>query len=245
MNQENIKKMNKHYMLWYFFIFSIIGIITETIFYYVTTGNIESRKGFFISPICPIYGIGAVAIIYIFQFFKQSIIKILVISAIAGSIIEYTLSFILEAIYGNRFWDYHYLEYNLNGRICLQYSFYWMIAGLVIIKIIKPLIDKLISKIPDNKIFDSAVFSFLLIDALITMWAVNTYTARTVEKYHNTYIETTIQENADIISKFKYDIENKIFSDKVMLRAFPNIRIKGYNGEEIYARDVINYAEEI
>jgi uncharacterized membrane protein len=50
-------KKKLHYLLWYFLIFSIIGLIIETMYGYTTTGVIESRKGLFISPVCPIYGV--------------------------------------------------------------------------------------------------------------------------------------------------------------------------------------------
>ena len=241
MNRENVNKMNKHYMLWYFFIFSIIGLIMETTFYYVTTGNIESRKGFFISPICPVYGIGAIFIIYISQFVKSGIKEIVVVSALAGAVLEYVLSFMLEAMYGNRFWDYSYLDFNLNGRICLKYTMYWMIAGVVAVKIMKPLMDKLITKFLENKIIDNIIFSFLVIDAVITVWAVNTYTTRAIEKYNNTYVEAKIEDNTNVISKIRFNIENKLFSDKIIVKTFPNIRIRGINGEEIFARDLINF----
>ena len=46
-------------LIWYFIIFSIIGLIVETTFCYITTGVVESRKGFVYGPFCPIYGVGA------------------------------------------------------------------------------------------------------------------------------------------------------------------------------------------
>lgn len=176
-------------------------------------------------------GFGAVILIYIFEFIKNDIKRVIVVSVIAGSMVEYILSFMLEAIYGNRFWDYHYLDFNLNGRICLQYTIYWMFAGILIMKVIKPLVDKLINKIPEKKILDIAIFSFLVIDALITVWGVNVYTNRAIERYNNTYVQNT---KNDLVS----NIENKFFNDESITKVFPNIRITGANGEEIYARDL-------
>ena len=42
---EETKKLNFHQILWYFIIFSIIGLLIETLFCYFTSGVIESRKG--------------------------------------------------------------------------------------------------------------------------------------------------------------------------------------------------------
>ena len=37
-------KLTFHNYLWYLIIFSILGLIVETIFCFITTGNLESRK---------------------------------------------------------------------------------------------------------------------------------------------------------------------------------------------------------
>ena len=54
-------------ILWYFIIFSIIGLIIETIFCYITTGVLESRKGLIWGPFCPVYGVGAVILILLWK----------------------------------------------------------------------------------------------------------------------------------------------------------------------------------
>ena len=61
-NYEN-KKITFHDVFWYFIIFSIIGLIVEMLFCYVTTGQIESRKGLIWGPFCPIYGVGGAVLI--------------------------------------------------------------------------------------------------------------------------------------------------------------------------------------
>lgn len=60
---EKEKKLDFHQLFWYFIIFSVAGLIIETLFCYITTGNIESRKGLIYGPVCPIYGVGAVILI--------------------------------------------------------------------------------------------------------------------------------------------------------------------------------------
>lgn len=56
---ETSKKL-VHQIIWYTIIFSIIGLLIETIFCYLTTGVIESRKGLIWGPFCPVYGIGEI-----------------------------------------------------------------------------------------------------------------------------------------------------------------------------------------
>ena len=50
-------------LLAYFVIFSILGLIIETLYGLVTKGVIESRKSFLYGPFCAIYGVGAVVMI--------------------------------------------------------------------------------------------------------------------------------------------------------------------------------------
>lgn len=61
-------------LLAYFVIFSILGLIIETLYGLVTKGVIESRKSFLYGPFCAIYGVGAVVMILGLQKFKKIII---------------------------------------------------------------------------------------------------------------------------------------------------------------------------
>lgn len=231
--EKGDKIIDSHYLLWYLIIFSIIGLIIEEVFCYVTQGIIESRQGLLIGPFCPIYGVGACCLIAGLDRYKNSSIKIFVFGAILGGIVEYVLSFMLEAIYGARFWDYDYKEYNLNGRICLTFSIYWGILSLLIMKYVRPKLDKYIEQIPKTKrkIINILIFVFLIIDTLLTVWAVSAYQTRAENKYYGN--EIILEDN------LKEKIENNIFNDDVMMRVFPNLRTRDNEGNLIFIKDII------
>lgn len=225
-----MKKETREYianLMWYFIIFSVIGLIVETLFGFLTMGILESRKGLVIGPFCPIYGCGAVLIIAALNRFKDSKLKIFFYGMIAGAAVEYVISFILEEIYGTRFWDYSYLPYNLNGRICVRYSSYWGILSLLMIYLVKPKVDKLINKIPKKEIIAEAALIFFIIDALLTVIAINSYQARARAIYNDCEIK---KEDTVIM---------KVFPDKFMEKTFPNIRLKTDDGKLIFIRDII------
>lgn len=226
-------KISFHHLFWYFIIFSVLGLLIETLFCYITMGIIESRKGLLYGPFCPIYGIGAACLIYILDKYKNNNKKIFIYGAIAGSVIEYVLSFGLEAIYGSRFWDYEYKPFNLNGRICLTFSIYWGILSLLLMKGIRPKIDNYIDKLSGKKaaILDSLLLIFLIIDVIMTVWAINTYQDRVKAQYYN--IEVYQEDN------LKNKIENKLFSNEIMLKTFPNLRIRDNEDNLIFIRDII------
>ncbi|MBO5479500.1 MAG: putative ABC transporter permease [Clostridia bacterium] len=220
-------KFSLKQILWYFTFFSIIGLIVETLFCYITTGVLESRKGLIWGPFCPVYGVGATFLILILNKYKDNSLKLFFIGSILGNVIEYLLSFLLEAYYGTRFWDYSYLNWNLNGRICILYSIYWGILSFVLVKWIKKPIDKIIKKIPNSKILHIAVLLFFIIDGLATIWAITVYQKRI--EYYN--VENNIKENF---------IEKTLFSNEIMVKTFPNLRYIEADGTEKYIKDIIN-----
>lgn len=227
---EEKDKISIHQILWYLVIFSIIGLIVETLFCYITTGVIESRKGLIYGPFCPIYGVGATFLIYLLNQFKNDKIKLFIYGGIGGSAVEYIISYGLESFYGARFWDYSYLRFNLNGRICVTYTIFWGILAIVLIKIVKPIIDKIICKI-DYKILDSTIAVFIMVDVICTIWGINVYRNRAIKSYYgiDNYNEKSIIQ----------DIENDIFDNKKMKETFPNLRFINENGEEIWIRNIL------
>ena len=228
------KKLDIRGLIWYFLIFSILGLIIETLYCYITTGVIESRQGLLYGPFCPIYGCGAVIyIIFLNRYKNSSKAKLFFTGALLGSIVEYILSFGMEAIYSNRFWDYSYTKYHLNGRISFTYTIFWGILAIALIKYIKPMIDLIINKINVRvrRKLEIVIIVFFIVDGLFTVWAVKSYTMRAQETYWRSI------ENIDIVNRDN-TIEDILFSNEKMIRTFPNIRIKDKDGNEIWARSV-------
>lgn len=231
---ESKDRITIHHVLWYLVIFSIVGLIIETIFCYITTGVLESRKGLIIGPFCPIYGVGATILIIILNQFKESKIKVFIFGGLIGDLIEYTISYVLEAFYAIRFWDYSYTGTDLNGRICLTYTIFWTMLSVMLIFIVQPLIDKLINKVKFKHInkVEIAITIFIMLDCILTVWGLNAYENRAINKYNG-----TINENED--TSFIRKLENTIFNNEFMKKTFPNVRFWNSNNEEIWIKDIV------
>lgn len=231
------KKVTIHHLFWYFLIFSIAGLIIETLYCYVSMGILESRKGFIWGPICPVYGIcGTLLILILDKLNIKKSIQLFIAGFILGSITEYVLSYVLEAIYGIRFWNYEYLRFNINGRIGLLFSVYWGALSVILMKVAKPLIDKLVDKIKPLKknIIELAIFIFLVIDCLVTIWGIQTYQNRIL---YNIIYES---ESDQLLPKLRESIENNYFTNERMSIIFPNLRVRAEDGEEIWLKTLIN-----
>lgn len=129
----------------YFFIYSFIGWILETIYAFLVLGHFVKR-GFLIGPICPIYGFGAVLLILLLKDSKGKPLSEFLTAGLAFTIFEYVVSYILEVIFGLRWWDYSQDFLNLQGRVSLAYSIIWGALGILLMEGINPYIAKIIEK---------------------------------------------------------------------------------------------------
>lgn len=132
--------------LWIFFILSIVGWIIEVIYASIVEKKFINR-GFLSGPFCPIYGIGAVAIYFALNQI-ESVMLLFLGSMLIGSAVEWIAGFVLEKIFGQRWWDYSDDPYNLNGYICLAFSVFWGCAGVVVVKFLMPLLLRFVAIIP-------------------------------------------------------------------------------------------------
>lgn len=57
---------------------------------------------------------------------------------IVCAILEYLTSFIMEKLFGARWWDYSQKKFNINGRVCLDTMIPFGLLGLLIIHVINP-----------------------------------------------------------------------------------------------------------
>lgn len=112
-------------VLAYFIIYSILGYLIETLFGLVTKGVIESRQSFLYGPFCAIYGLGAVIMIGLLQYFKKNNFTLFFGGFLIGSVVEYLVSLFGEMMLHVKWWDYSNMPLNINGRICVYFSIFW------------------------------------------------------------------------------------------------------------------------
>ena len=84
---------------------SFIGWILECLLLLYQEKRLINR-GFLTGPVIPIFGIGAVSIIYLLGGLKSNFIVLFFTAIILSAVIEYLTSVILEKIFNTRWWDY-------------------------------------------------------------------------------------------------------------------------------------------
>ena len=137
--------------LTYFFIFSFVGWLLETIYSYFVLGYFANR-GFLFGPLCPIYGFGGLILIIFLEDFKKHPVQLFFVAIIVFSIFEYIIGYGLDALYNLWLWDYRNEFLNINGRICLFYSIAWGVVALpfnyILFPIFKNFLTFMSAKIP-------------------------------------------------------------------------------------------------
>ena len=164
--KENLEKIEFYFFV--FIIMSICGWIMELIYSSITLHRLNI-PGFLYGPWCPIYGTGAVIIMAFCD--DKNIFKKIGKIFVLTTILEYIVSVLLELIVGIKWWNYSNEFLNINGRVCLLYSVYWTVIGLIILKSIKPWFKKMYNKIKSKKTktFINATMLIIVIDMISSM----------------------------------------------------------------------------
>lgn len=151
-----------------FIFFSFFGYISEVI--YCGVRGHKSGKALH-GPYCPIYGLGGILIINVIKYIDNNIVLVYVISTIMASATEYILSFLLELIFKQKWWDYSNRKFNINGRICLKNSLFFGVLGILIYYLYFPFKELVYSTLNINifKVMIIIISCIMIIDAAITI----------------------------------------------------------------------------
>ena len=125
-----------------FIICSLVGYFLEVLWIFIGSRKIVNR-GFLSGPIIPIYGIGALLILFCLLRYYDDPVVVFVFGVLITSALEYFTSFVLEKIFHNKWWDYSDRKYNLNGRICLRNSLAFGVLAILIVYFVLPLLTML------------------------------------------------------------------------------------------------------
>ena len=151
-----------------FFIYSFVGWVVEVVYYGITEGKFINR-GFLAGPLCPVYGLGFYAAIWIFEPLSKNFLIIFFGMAAACTIVELIAGVILYHAFHMRWWDYSDYKLNFRGYICLRFYIYWGIAASLGIYVLHPIVKHLISLIHyPVRIGILVFFTVILVTDLVT-----------------------------------------------------------------------------
>lgn len=145
-----------------FILYSFLGWACESIWCSVGTRKLVNR-GFLAGPLCPVYGFGALLILFICLPVQAYPPLVFLLATLSTSALEYFTGWLLEALFHTRWWDYSHRKFQLNGRVCLRNSLLFGLMGLVATYGLHPLVQRLLGSIPPRTQYIAAGILLLLL----------------------------------------------------------------------------------
>lgn len=249
----------------YFFLYSFLGWLCESI--YCSVGNKKViNRGFLNGPICPIYGFGAMLVIFLIEGFRDNIFFLFLFGMLITSMLEYISGYLLETLFNTKWWDYSNRKFNIKGRVCLKNAIYFGIMSVVLIKVIHPFITDIVNDFSPEATIVISVLAILTssLDMLVTLRTMNKLIIKLqwldeviedlskinikLERFDEEEIRKAISEiknrEGHIQIKFREvyrkieDVRNQSMFQRRLMRAFPNMQSKR-------RREQLNYYRQL
>ena len=130
-----------------FLVYSFGGWLWESTVCAMLNQGRFANSGFLLGPICPIYGVGALASWLLLRDIQSPVAMFFVAGLLCCSI-EYLVGVALEYTCGARFWDYTDQPLNIQGRVCLYGFVLFGAASVFVCRVAEPWILGGLSRVP-------------------------------------------------------------------------------------------------
>lgn len=127
----------------FFYIYCFFGWIFESTYVSLRKHCLINR-GFLRLPLLPIYGSGAVLILWVSLPVQGSLILVYFTGMLAATMLEYVTGYLMERLFKMRYWDYSTQRFHLHGYICLSSSIAWGFLSLFLTEIIHQPVSRFI-----------------------------------------------------------------------------------------------------
>lgn len=154
-------------IFWQFLFFSFCGFLIEVAFARLTHSPKPDRKCHLLLPVCPVYGLGALAVLALPASVKASPALLYLLGGMVCTLVEWGMSHFYEKAAHAAFWSYHALPWNLNGRVCLWFSLFWGGLLLPLVYLVQPWVLTWAAAVPDGVTFPA--FLLYLVDAGLSL----------------------------------------------------------------------------
>lgn len=156
--------------LLYFYVYCFLGWIFESC--YVSFRKKQwVNRGFLHGPFLPIYGSGAVMMLFVSEPFKDNLILTYFAGVVGATLLELVTGAAMEALLKVRYWDYSNQKFNYKGYICLSSSVAWGFLTILMNEVFHPAILNVLAVVPKmaDEIFVWVVSAGLAVDLCISV----------------------------------------------------------------------------
>lgn len=158
-----------------FFVYAAAGWAVEVVYAALKERRLVNR-GFLCGPVCPIYGIGMIALTHTLALLPftggdgPGWLETFVVGAIVTTLIELIGGIILYKLYDTRWWDYSRLPGNIGGYICPQFTLLWGLGSMVMVKLVHPALLRAQTPMPLNYLLwiDGVLLVIFIVDVAVS-----------------------------------------------------------------------------
>ena len=130
-----------------FFFYCFCGWVWESCYVSLCQRRWVNR-GFLHGPLLPIYGSGAIIILFVTLPVAGNLALVWLLGMLAATALEYVTGAAMERLFKVRYWDYSKKKFNLDGHICLSSSIAWGFFSILLVRFIHPPIARLLADVP-------------------------------------------------------------------------------------------------
>ena len=150
-----------YHWITFFYIYCFLGWIVESTYVSLQKRRLVNR-GFLRLPMIPLYGTGAVMMLWVSLPVKDNLILVYIAGFFAASALEYVTGWIMERLFKMRYWDYSSQKFNINGYVCLGTSIAWGFLTILMTEVLHKPIEKFVLSLSP-----AVEFSFLAIVSVL------------------------------------------------------------------------------
>ena len=130
-----------------FFFYCFCGWVWESCYVSLRQRRWVNR-GFLHGPLLPIYGSGAIIILFVTLPVEDDLRLVWLMGMLAATALEYVTGVVMERLFQVRYWDYSNQKFNLNGHICLSSSIAWGFFSILLVRFLHPPVGRLLADVP-------------------------------------------------------------------------------------------------
>ena len=133
--------------LTFFVIYCFFGWIFESTYVSLKKRQFVNR-GFLRLPLLPLYGTGAVMMLWVSLPVKDNLFLVYVSGVVAATVLEYVTGWGMERLFKMKYWDYSNQRFNVKGYICLSSSIAWGFLTILLTEVIHRPIERYVLGLP-------------------------------------------------------------------------------------------------
>lgn len=226
-----------------FIIYAFLGWVLEVVGKLIEQKKFINR-GFLVGPYCPIYGVGALLITFLFKKYTDDPVALFIMAIVVCGVLEYLTSYFMEKIFHARWWDYSQRKFNINGRVCLDTIIPFGLLGMFIMYVSNPFLIEKLEQLPELAL--NILFWVLLIiyiaDNIISTNVIS-YVGKTTKEFGK-----NLDNTEEITRKVKETLIGKSALYRRLLSAYPKIqaiKVKIKEKQEELKRQVQEQTDEL